>query len=1048
VLYAYEITGDSTFISSAVDCGDYMVDVMYVPDTGSSLYGDGDPRFATYDALFLEELTQVTGNSKYADCAQDYFWNELTAGTYGPTSDWDATDYGTYIVNARSASYDIAPWDIAGSAVGAAVGGETAIATDLMGTILYGLEMITTTSGNYYDTIGLAGAIWASAATGIDLDPAAGEFEFSADSTSDLANLFAAMVTDASPKGWLWDSAADPSDYTNGDTQTTAYALMALSLFDYNTYESEICEGMAFIKALQQGDGQYLAYSTASPSASGGVEVHSEAIVGLNNAGRVINLDTDEVFCTIQAAIDDAETLDGHTIEVSPVSLAGARVYKQLTITGSTSGTTIIDSGVHYGGGASLTTAFHLDSGSDGTEIRDFTINCDQSSSFYFAVFSRGIDDVIIDSLVINDAVQGITNWGGINWEITNNELHDTVAAGGGGIGIFLGALPPLYRDCSGNLVQYNTIYADGTESGYTAPGICLCIDVRWSYGDLDGSEEVTNNQILDNIIQGTGNANEVGIEVGVIGVSGDPTKIAFTMGMIHDNLIMGNSVDGSDYGIYAYVVESLSIEENEVLNCVTHGISIWDDFTGNINCNDIVGNSDGLYNDVPTTIDATCNWWGDCSGPSGEGPGIGDSVSTNVDFDPWVGKIFADAGGPYTIEDVPTVHFDGSGSSTPGCCSEIVTYAWDFGDGHTSIEQNPYHTYDHHGSYTVTLTVSTETLDNTCSDINTTSVFTFNDPPIVQLIYPTGGEILEGTVTIEWFAIDDDYPQGIGIPIYLYYRPAEGNQYDWRQINDVLTNNVDEMHGNYQWDTNSLSDGSYMVQIEALDNSGNIAYDTSEPFTIGNGNAGVTVADVRILDITIDSPHWVKDGDIVEITAAITGNDAGDLTIEDLSADLSGLGGSVAHPDSFDGFLATWTITDVVCAQSDGMITITVSIADTFSNSAIITADNTAPELTLIKPGKGLYLGNLRLFPFGKTIIIGASEIKIDSQDVSGIDRAEYYIDGVLLETTNADPFNWHMNIRAKGAHNLEVKIYDCAGNTMTIAKQITIYNLRGTIW
>ncbi len=60
---------------------------------------------------------------------------------------------------------------------------------------------------------------------------------------------------------------------------------------------------------------------------------------------------------------------------------------------------------------------------------------------------------------------------------------------------------------------------------------------------------------------------------------------------------------------------------------------------------------------------------------------------------------------------------------------------------------------------------------------------------------------------------------------------------------------------------------------------------------------------------------------------------------------------------------------------------------------------------------------------------------------DTSGIERAEYYVDGVLLETAKNEPFNWHMNIRAMGTHNIEVKTHDCAGNTMTITKKITIY-------
>ncbi len=40
---------------------------------------------------------------------------------------------------------------------------------------------------------------------------------------------------------------------------------------------------------------------------------------------------------------------------------------------------------------------------------------------------------------------------------------------------------------------------------------------------------------------------------------------------------------------------------------------------------------------DETNTLDATYNWWGDDSGPSGVGPGTGDAVSDYVDFEPWL---------------------------------------------------------------------------------------------------------------------------------------------------------------------------------------------------------------------------------------------------------------------------------------------------------------------------------------------------------------------------------------------------------------------------
>ncbi|MGH8862536.1 MAG: hypothetical protein ACRDVG_15115, partial [Jatrophihabitantaceae bacterium] len=38
-------------------------------------------------------------------------------------------------------------------------------------------------------------------------------------------------------------------------------------------------------------------------------------------------------------------------------------------------------------------------------------------------------------------------------------------------------------------------------------------------------------------------------------------------------------------------------------------------------------------------TLDATCNWWGDQTGPSGAGSGSGSSVSTGASFTPWLGS-------------------------------------------------------------------------------------------------------------------------------------------------------------------------------------------------------------------------------------------------------------------------------------------------------------------------------------------------------------------------------------------------------------------------
>ena len=74
------------------------------------------------------------------------------------------------------------------------------------------------------------------------------------------------------------------------------------------------------------------------------------------------------------------------------------------------------------------------------------------------------------------------------------------------------------------------------------------------------------------------------------------------------------------------------------------------------------------------------------------------------------------------------TLHFDAGKSSDPD--GDVLSYRWDFGDGFTSTEVKPGHTYADNGSYTVTLTVTDPV---GAEDLQTGTVMITNVAPSVK---------------------------------------------------------------------------------------------------------------------------------------------------------------------------------------------------------------------------------------------------------------------------------------------------------------------------
>ncbi|HEU0292705.1 MAG TPA: PKD domain-containing protein [Anaerolineales bacterium] len=139
-----------------------------------------------------------------------------------------------------------------------------------------------------------------------------------------------------------------------------------------------------------------------------------------------------------------------------------------------------------------------------------------------------------------------------------------------------------------------------------------------------------------------------------------------------------------------------------------------------------------------------------------------------------------ADPNGPYLGAVNTAIAFDGTGSSDPD--GDSLNYAWNFGDGNTSVGVAPTHSYAVAGIYDVCLTVSDGHVDspNACT---------------YAIVYdPTGGFVTGGG----WF----DSPAGAVAPAenIVYFNGFETDIDGWFTPSRVIsgTNGIPSASGGY----------------------------------------------------------------------------------------------------------------------------------------------------------------------------------------------------------------------------------------------------------
>ena len=164
-------------------------------------------------------------------------------------------------------------------------------------------------------------------------------------------------------------------------------------------------------------------------------------------------------------------------------------------------------------------------------------------------------------------------------------------------------------------------------------------------------------------------------------------------------------------------------------------------------------------------------------------------------------------------------------------------------------------------------------------------------------------------------------------------------------------------------------------------------------------------------------------------VAVQVAASDNVAVTMVSLSVD-----GGVATTDSAAPYSFSWNTTGF----ANGSHTLTATASDAAGNTSsaqiTVTVNNSAPDAT--PPAISI------TSPVNGAKVNGVVSVQVNATDNVAVAKVELYVDGVLKSASTAAPFsmNWNSRKATSGAHTLQCKAYDAAGNVGASANE-TVY-------
>lgn len=286
VVNAYAFTIDASHLAAAVSAGNYSL---------TNQYPNLEMRMGAQGPFFLSELSLLTADLTYSNFVEQFF-DELTAGTYGP-DDRDTAGWIAEIVAYRQGTWiNLLPWEFMLLPTPAAVHGNPGQDVLFENAILSTLNTLDNTDSAtvYSDIIGLTGAVRGLAMRGRLVFPAiVSPLHSDINGLTTLESLAAVLAGYQNADGsWYWHSNLATPTEGDKDAQTTAYAALALeavNLLVAANYQQNILDAQSWLEARQLVGGGFESYP-GGDVASANTEVEGEVLQALTQTPVPVEL--------------------------------------------------------------------------------------------------------------------------------------------------------------------------------------------------------------------------------------------------------------------------------------------------------------------------------------------------------------------------------------------------------------------------------------------------------------------------------------------------------------------------------------------------------------------------------------------------------------------------------------------------------------------------------------------------------------------------------------------------------------------------------------